>query len=606
MTTPIIEKRLIAAALWLLFAFWVIFKCFLLWNASGPAVLGDEIIYKLFAQRIMEFKPYVVSKYFDYKFGADPHFPPGYPFFLAIVGWVTNTNQIHAMKIANIVAATLVMFPVYGIAKEISSKPAALGAAIVAGAVPYQFFFPVAVMSENISVTLTVAAFYLALRSGKNEKTNAIIFGLCLAANYLTKFSFLPVAPFPVLIFALRQLALTDPRLPLLSRTMLSIRPLIIAFIAFSTLMSVWIAYAVYSGLQIDYALGFLPELVGLENAFVKSPYILFVYSILQLAATICAILPILFPAMLIFFIRDPDSSLANGQGARYRSVMFWFVLVMGMFFAHYIWSFNYYFAALNHIANVDVTNLQQSVGERYTMFNFCLLLPIAFAAVNNLLTNKRSTFFYVKFIVLGVLSVVMAYFSHQVLFNQTPWPIAGYITFSWVMAPNIAYGLIGPNLTYIAAAVFIGLAFVAVLPWILPCKLISKEKINTAVLIIFAVAVSGLTSVEGIKTKQLVWDNPAIQSVAALGGSLSTMIGHDHIQDDRIFITVSKNAADEIAKRTTQPFEEWYWSEILSFWTGKFITVVSSKSPLVTDSCLYSLSIDNAGGTNFIFKKIK
>jgi hypothetical protein len=606
MTIPFIEKRPIACALWISFAFWVIFKCFLLWNASGPAVLGDEIIYKLFAQRIMEFKPYVVSKYFDYRFGADPHFPPGYPLFLAIVGWFTSTNPIHAMKIANIVAATLVMFPVYGIAKEITSKPAALGAAIVAGAVPYQFFFPPVLMAENISVTLTVAAFYLALRSGRNERTNAIAFGLCLAANYLTKFSFLPIAPFPVLIFALRQWSLTDPDLPLLRRAMPGIKLLILAFVAFSSLMSIWIAYAVYSGLPVGYALGFLPELVGLDNALAKSPYILFVYSTLQLAATICAILPIFFPVLLSLFIRNPGSSLANRQNAQYKNIMLWFILLMGMFFARYMWSFNYYFAAINHVANIDVTNLQQSVGERYTMFNFCLLLPIAFAAINNLMARKRSAIFYVTFVGLGALSVVMAYFSNQVLFNQTPWPIAGYITFSWIMAPNVAYGLIGPNLTYIAAAVFIGLMFVALLPWILSEKLVTRERISTAALIIFAVAVSGLTAVEGIKTKEFAWDNHAIQSAAALGRSLSTLIGYEHIQDDRIFIVISKDAAEEISKRTAQPFAEWNWSAILSFCTGKFVTVSASASLSEATSSTYSLSLDNASGKNLTFSRIR
>jgi len=607
MTIPFIEKRSIAYALWLSFAFWVIFKCFLLWNASGPAVLGDEIIYKLFAQRIMEFKPYVVSKYFDYRFGADPHFPPGYPLFLAIVGWFTSPNQIHAMKIANIVAATLVMFPVYGIAKEITSKPAALAAAIVAGAVPYQFFFPPVLMAENISVTLTVAAFYLALRSGKNERTNAIAFGLCLAANYLIKFSFLPIAPFPVLIFALRQWSLTDPDLPLVRRAMPCIKLLILAFVAFSSLMSIWIAYAVYSGLPVVYALGFLPELVGLENALVKSPYILFVYSTLQLAATICAILPIFFPVLLSFFIRDSGSSPTNRKNAQYKGVMFWFVLLMGMFFAHYMWSFNYYFAAINHVADIDVTNLQQSVGERYTLFNFCLLLPIAFAAINDLMSRKRSTIFYLTFAGLGMLSVVIAYFTNQVLFNQTPWPIAGYITFSWIMAPNVAYGLLGPSLTYIAAIVFFGMALVAFLPWILPGKLISKEKIKSSMLIIFAFATSGLTTMEGIKIKQFAWDTRPMQSASELGKSLSALISDKHIQDDRILIVVSKSAEDEIAKRTAQPFAEWTWSAILSFCTGKFVTTISSESTSkITDNHHYVLSFEDAKKGNFIFTSIR
>ncbi|WP_326940684.1 ArnT family glycosyltransferase [Actimicrobium sp. GrIS 1.19] len=562
-------------------------------------MLDDEIIYKLFAQRIMEFKPYVVSKYFDYKFGADPHFPPGYPFFLAITGWLGGVDQFQAMKIANIVASTLVLFPVYGITKELTSKSAALGAALVASVVPYQFLFPVVLMAENISVTLTVTAFYLAIRSGKSGNSHAIIFGLCLAANYLTKYSFLPVAPFPVLLFAIRQWLNSNPDLSLQMRVTPVIRSLFVAFLAFLALVGVWIAYAKFSDLSIKNALGFSPELVSLDNSITKSHFILLVYIVLQFSAAICAILPVFLP-VLLGFVSGPEKRATAGKSiVLYKWIMALFVPGMGAFFGYYMWNFNYYFAAMNHVASVDITNLQQAAGERYTMFNFCLLLPLAFLGIDRLLTGRRSTRSVLIFLLLGFLSVLLSYVVLQILFKQNPWPVAGYITLSWAMAPDIVYGVVGHNPVYLSAAVFGGMALVGLVPWIFHEKTISKYKINAVAITIIAVAISCLAASDGIKTKEFALDSSVMKNNSENGRSIAALVKRSNPAGERIIFAFSKSASEEITRQSGLPYTDAYWSSIISFWTNKSVTMVSAESIAAMSSgnrFLISLEGDTAG----------
>lgn len=162
----------------------------------GPAVIGDEILYRLYADRLLHFEPYLACTINSLCSGMpDPNYPPAYPLLLALAEWVSPAAPLETMKIVNIGVASAVMFPIYALARQLLSRDLAFGAAIVAGMLPAGFVFTLSLMSENLYTTVFVTVFWLAVRQRPASLVVAALFGGGLALCFLTKFISLPTIP---------------------------------------------------------------------------------------------------------------------------------------------------------------------------------------------------------------------------------------------------------------------------------------------------------------------------------------------------------------------------------------------------------------------------
>ncbi|MDI6026706.1 glycosyltransferase family 39 protein [Corticibacterium sp. UT-5YL-CI-8] len=142
----------------------------------GPIIFGDELLYRDFAQRLFELRPY-----------SSGHYPPAYPLFLA-PSFFFGSYFYEAMKVSNALASSLTIFPIFLIARLFLDERDSLLVAVASAAMPFHFVFPQLIMSENLFIPLLLFCFYLCLRKAeKNETWWDIGTGAAIGLLYLTR-----------------------------------------------------------------------------------------------------------------------------------------------------------------------------------------------------------------------------------------------------------------------------------------------------------------------------------------------------------------------------------------------------------------------------------
>jgi len=213
-------------------------------HAGGPIIFGDELYYKANAERIIHGEPYESTLA-----------PPLYslvlgPAFLSGDGWY------EWMLLINVLTSSMIVFPIWWLARRLLPKSMALMALILALLLPFHVIYPRLIMSENLFVFLFLLSVCLVLGWGDRKFTTNVMTGGSFALSYLTRYLFLAAIPTLLVVWWLRPWLDGSVRRTKLLTTS-QIRGVIEVFAGFVLTYLPWLIYAQQSGASLTAAMGF-------------------------------------------------------------------------------------------------------------------------------------------------------------------------------------------------------------------------------------------------------------------------------------------------------------------------------------------------------------
>jgi Dolichyl-phosphate-mannose-protein mannosyltransferase len=138
-------------------------------------------------------------------------YAPLYPLLLSPIYALTSSapQAYEWAKALNAVLMSLAVFPVYGIARYVLSRPRALGVAALSAVAPLMFYADLE-LSENLAYPLTLLALWAMLRAVREPRlqNDALLLGAILLA---TAARFQQLALFPAALTAIVLVALVRP-----------------------------------------------------------------------------------------------------------------------------------------------------------------------------------------------------------------------------------------------------------------------------------------------------------------------------------------------------------------------------------------------------------
>ena len=124
--------------------------------------------------------------------GEQLWFPPLFPFLISAVALLTGDAEI-AGRIVSIAFGSLVVVPVYLIARRMYGKRVALGAAALVGVHPFLVEYSTTVNCESTYLAIILVAVYMAMRAIGNPTAKPLfIMGSCYGLAYLVRTEALP------------------------------------------------------------------------------------------------------------------------------------------------------------------------------------------------------------------------------------------------------------------------------------------------------------------------------------------------------------------------------------------------------------------------------
>lgn len=128
-----------------------------------PAPYSDAEFYHISATNLLNGKGYA------YLSGPTAFWPPGYPFFLAIVYWLFGSGVKTAM-VANALAGGLTVLVTYAIGLRVFGRAVALVGAGILAALPSHILWSAAVLSEVLFTLVLALSFWMMLESVKAQR----------------------------------------------------------------------------------------------------------------------------------------------------------------------------------------------------------------------------------------------------------------------------------------------------------------------------------------------------------------------------------------------------------------------------------------------------
>ncbi|MCZ7401014.1 MAG: glycosyltransferase family 39 protein [Candidatus Methanoperedens sp.] len=176
----------------------VLLKVLLSFQIPSPFISSDEVSYSKMAQ----------SFYEEHKFLIDvdlpsQSYPPLYSFVISSAYFLGDINIAYpAMKIINILISSLIVIPVWLIAKEFLDSEKSLFIVILTVLLPSAFSYPFIVISESLLYPLFMLSIYLIIKSIRGDKAMGIWCGIVMFLTVLTKSTgyVLPIAIFIIFI----------------------------------------------------------------------------------------------------------------------------------------------------------------------------------------------------------------------------------------------------------------------------------------------------------------------------------------------------------------------------------------------------------------------
>ena len=130
-------------------------------------------------------------------------YPPLYPMLLSLAYAFKDMSAIYlVMKMLNAIVSSLVIIPIFLLARKLMSERSALGAAAISAMLPATFSFTPYLLAENLLIVLVAFAVYF-LYESFTEKTlgRSLLAGICIGLAILTKWSALILLVVPLLLW---------------------------------------------------------------------------------------------------------------------------------------------------------------------------------------------------------------------------------------------------------------------------------------------------------------------------------------------------------------------------------------------------------------------
>jgi hypothetical protein len=180
----------------------IVIRVVLAREVPGPFFFMDELGYEQMAASLAR------TGHFALFSKAGTAYAPLYPVVLAPI-YLLTSNAVHAYewaKVVNAVLMSLAVFPIYGIARFVLSRPKAVGVAALSLLAPLMFYADLE-LSENLAYPLTLLAIWAMLRAVREPRlrNDAILLGaIALAcAARLQQVALFPAALTAILLVAL-------------------------------------------------------------------------------------------------------------------------------------------------------------------------------------------------------------------------------------------------------------------------------------------------------------------------------------------------------------------------------------------------------------------
>ncbi len=161
----------------------VLLKVLLSFQTPSPFIFSDEVVYEKMARSFFD-----SGRFLIYGLPSETY-PPLYPIAISGAYFLGDINIAYpAMKIINILLASLIVFPVWLIAREFLDKEKSLFVVILTALLPAGFIQPFTLVSENLFYPLFMLSVYLIIRSdaGNNARWD-IVCGFVIGLAILTR-----------------------------------------------------------------------------------------------------------------------------------------------------------------------------------------------------------------------------------------------------------------------------------------------------------------------------------------------------------------------------------------------------------------------------------
>lgn len=385
-------------AIILLGVLWV--KHVWLYEPSGATCFKDELIYKENA-----------SAFFEGIRIRGAHYPPLYSLVLAPAFFFQNWYDV--MIRINGLLSTLLVIPVWLLARSFLNCRTSLIAALLTMIIPFQAIYPAYILSENLFMLIFAFAVLLAMKGVSGGKFQAALFGMTLGLAYLTRYLMLPAIPILVVFWV---------ALPWLMQqrgnsnfTMRDTWPnILIMCLGFAAIYSPWLIYTNIGGFPLLKSTG-LKMITDLKIP--EAPVGNFVmWSGAYAAYLILALAPFFLPLLLDYFSAVARKIQIRGMSR--ETAFAWLLLLL---------TICYWLLAAQHSfrAKYNYPHPKYLIG-RYLMFLTPLYIVAGLTALERLLRFK-AVVKWQQIAAAAFISGAGVYMARWVLHGQGIWGFPGW-----------------------------------------------------------------------------------------------------------------------------------------------------------------------------------
>ena len=383
----------------------LIFNHFIMSLPTGPTIVFDELYYKENAELIF------LGKYFYH-----PIYPPLYSLIISFALYFENWYQ--GIQVINEILTVILIIPIWLISRMFVGRTTALLAILLTLLLPFQVIYPGYIMSENLFLFLFSFSVYFSLQGANSATWKAGLFGVFLAAGYLTKYLMLPAIPILVAFWIFTPILKGGENYKslILKRFWINCIVLIVCFVF---TMLPWIIYAHHSNISLYNALGLFFTKTGFMTKASNAIYsgernlinlIMWVGS--YTSYIILALAP--FLTLLLFYI--PIICHLKNSKIEYKSEFLFLLLLILLTFIYCIVSTQHSFRV-----SYNYPNPSYLLG-RYLMHFSPLFIVIGIIAVDRIFRYrdklKKKNIIYATFLMIFLIFLAMVILFKNALWN--------------------------------------------------------------------------------------------------------------------------------------------------------------------------------------------
>ncbi|MDI6742848.1 MAG: hypothetical protein QMD11_08915, partial [Smithella sp.] len=377
----------------------IILKQTVFFNSTGADLFGDEMIYKQNAQN-----------FFAGLKIATAHYPPLYSLLLAPTFLFHNWYDV--MIILNGIVSSLMVVPVWFLARRFMKPEFAAFTALISLMIPFHLIYPGYLLSENLFMLLFVGCVLLALQGSDAGKLQAILFGLALAAAHLTRHIMLPAVLILSLFWILIPYLTSNREDFFLKFKIIRLNVLLMIFFYLS-IYSLWLFYTQTISLPAAKSMGF-----GISGF--KAPLADIDKLILWMAAYASYMVLAVAPFLMVFIA----SSFAP-WGLKFKKDCMTPETVFGGLL--FVLTICYFLVATNHSfsAGYNAVSVKYILG-RYLMFLVPLYIVAGMIALEHLLDEKIQLKRW-QIVFSTLIALFLFLFARGVLHDGWLWSLPGW-----------------------------------------------------------------------------------------------------------------------------------------------------------------------------------